>query len=368
MSPTTSVRARLLLLVASLVLTLGGAAGWLAWTVAGQQQRIARILDYQQRADAIHAVSRAVSAFRYTLGQLNSAMLLGADVAQLAQARNDVAQALQQLEQSARNLARMDPHVSDTVLTHARDLPQRTEGSMRAMLAGDLEQARADAASVRRSLAVIEATLSAAVERENAAYTEAMTAEQQRLAQERKAALAVVLVAAAAGLGSALWLLAGITGPLRRIAEALRRLNAGASDVDMPPVTGDEFGEVAVALRQFRERADRLRELAYRDPQTGLGNRALLEEALQQALSRDPPRPLALLHLNLDHLRRINDSMGQRAGDHVIAEVAARITGTLHWRPWSAASAATASASCSRRASRKRRRRLRGRRRRTCCG
>ena len=71
--------------------------------------------------------------------------------------------------------------------------------------------------------------------------------------------------------------------------------------------------------------------LAYQvlhDPVTGLANRAALMDRLSQALAgleRQPGR-LAVLYVDLDHFKKINDSFGHEAGDQVLAEVGRRLS------------------------------------------
>ncbi|MEV6636771.1 bifunctional diguanylate cyclase/phosphodiesterase [Actinoplanes sp. NPDC051470] len=67
----------------------------------------------------------------------------------------------------------------------------------------------------------------------------------------------------------------------------------------------------------------RLRHQAYHDPLTGLGNRALFNERLDQALSSG--RPAAIVYLDLDDFKMINDSLGHDAGDIVLRTVGDRL-------------------------------------------
>jgi diguanylate cyclase (GGDEF)-like protein/PAS domain S-box-containing protein len=67
------------------------------------------------------------------------------------------------------------------------------------------------------------------------------------------------------------------------------------------------------------------------DPLTGLANRALLEERLQHAaMGRDRSgRTIALLIIDLDHFKPVNDAYGHAAGDAMLIEVATRLRTTV---------------------------------------
>ena len=71
--------------------------------------------------------------------------------------------------------------------------------------------------------------------------------------------------------------------------------------------------------------------LARRDYLTGLPNRSLLAERLPHALAaaKRDKRQLAVLFLDLDRFKHINDSMGHTVGDRMLEQVAARLSGTL---------------------------------------
>lgn len=71
----------------------------------------------------------------------------------------------------------------------------------------------------------------------------------------------------------------------------------------------------------------RLAELAMRDSLTGLHNRRFLVERLERALG-DPEVGVALLFVDLDDFKLVNDNHGHDAGDAVIVEVARRLTAT----------------------------------------
>ncbi len=82
-----------------------------------------------------------------------------------------------------------------------------------------------------------------------------------------------------------------------------------------------------VNVRDVSERAqfeEQLRYQANHDPLTGLANRTLLQDRVRHALlrSRRTQEPTALLYVDLDHFKRLNDSVGHTAGDEALVGVA----------------------------------------------
>ena len=75
-----------------------------------------------------------------------------------------------------------------------------------------------------------------------------------------------------------------------------------------------------------------LRHAALHDSLTGLGNRSLLMDRLEHALQRarrDKNQSFALLYMDLDRFKLINDSLGHATGDRVLQEIARRIVSTF---------------------------------------
>lgn len=73
--------------------------------------------------------------------------------------------------------------------------------------------------------------------------------------------------------------------------------------------------------KQLRDQADNLRDMAQRDKLTGLLNRYGLELSLD-TLTRHRDMPVALLLLDIDHFKRINDRRGHNQGDKVLIHIA----------------------------------------------
>ncbi|HUF99651.1 MAG TPA: bifunctional diguanylate cyclase/phosphodiesterase [Ilumatobacter sp.] len=87
----------------------------------------------------------------------------------------------------------------------------------------------------------------------------------------------------------------------------------------------------ARALRLVAERTGELRHQALHDALTGLPNRALIMDRIEQLLARN--RRLgtsgAALYIDLDDFKSVNDTLGHQAGDQLLVAVAARIAGEL---------------------------------------
>jgi diguanylate cyclase (GGDEF)-like protein len=80
-------------------------------------------------------------------------------------------------------------------------------------------------------------------------------------------------------------------------------------------------------LQQRRRADDRVHHIAFHDDLTSLPNRSMLTQRLDQALSRHrrASMRLAVLYMNLDRFKVINDSLGHEAGDVLLRQVADRL-------------------------------------------
>lgn len=120
--------------------------------------------------------------------------------------------------------------------------------------------------------------------------------------------------------------------PIRLLAEAAGAVEAGRyAEARALPVRDDEIGDltrVFVRMADSVERHERdIRRIAYTDPLTGLGNRLALSESLESRLLtlQASSGELALLFIDLDDIKRVNDTLGHHVGDELLVEVAARI-------------------------------------------
>jgi diguanylate cyclase (GGDEF)-like protein len=88
-----------------------------------------------------------------------------------------------------------------------------------------------------------------------------------------------------------------------------------------------EKSRLSVSLAQLRQLKQELAHQAYHDPLTGLPNRALFRESVDEALAHAAAHSskVAVLFIDLDDFKTVNDTMGHHAGDAQLIEVARRI-------------------------------------------
>ncbi|BAL88335.1 putative diguanylate cyclase/phosphodiesterase with GAF sensor [Actinoplanes missouriensis 431] len=102
---------------------------------------------------------------------------------------------------------------------------------------------------------------------------------------------------------------------------------AGLGDTDTSHVMTALSQQISIALTDART-VEAMRE-AYRDPLTGLPNRRLFAERLDQSLTGEQCRAVVLLFIDLDRFKAVNDTLGHNAGDELLAAVSERIRGQL---------------------------------------
>ena len=142
-------------------------------------------------------------------------------------------------------------------------------------------------------------------------------------------ALAFVL-----GMFFSLWMAHSMSQPVRALQKAAEELGHGNLEYQVPVVSNDELGQLSrtfnrmvVNLREITASRDQIRHLANHDALTGLPNRLLLEDRLQQALieGRREDEIVAVMFLDLDGFKGVNDTYGHEAGDVLLKQVAIRL-------------------------------------------
>ena len=124
--------------------------------------------------------------------------------------------------------------------------------------------------------------------------------------------------------------------PLRDVAAAARDIATGDWERQVPlrgtaeaTTLAEAFNDMSASLRRAHAR---LLHDAFHDHLTQLPNRALFLDRLQQAVARRARRSdylFAVLFIDLDRFKTVNDSMGHSAGDRLLLEVSSRLTAVL---------------------------------------
>ncbi|MFJ6077019.1 putative bifunctional diguanylate cyclase/phosphodiesterase [Pseudarthrobacter sp. NPDC092419] len=81
------------------------------------------------------------------------------------------------------------------------------------------------------------------------------------------------------------------------------------------------------AMADLAAQTEKLRGMAFRDPLTGLANRAVFNDALGEAVRSPRLKSVDVLLLDLDDFKEVNDVLGHQAGDDMLIEVARRLRG-----------------------------------------
>jgi diguanylate cyclase (GGDEF)-like protein len=144
------------------------------------------------------------------------------------------------------------------------------------------------------------------------------------------------------GIGLCAYLLGlTIVRPLRRLTRGADRVAAGDLDVDLPVKTQSEvgyltqvFNHMVARLRRSREELDsvnaelqvknrELHQLSITDELTGLYNRKHLMETLEAEVTRSKRNghSFALMVIDIDHFKQVNDTFGHQKGDQVLCSL-----------------------------------------------
>lgn len=120
-----------------------------------------------------------------------------------------------------------------------------------------------------------------------------------------------------------------VLAPLARVTRHAVEIGEGADLTTRLDFKGHD--EIAVLAREFDRMVERVARLAYCDPLTGLPNREHAHRGLRAALAtaQQQGQMLALMYIDLDNFKRINDTLGHSIGDEVLVTAATRLRKTL---------------------------------------
>ena len=152
----------------------------------------------------------------------------------------------------------------------------------------------------------------------------------RRFENTRLLALGALGVATLIMIWLGLILTTSIVNPLKQVIAIFKKISHGQYDAQITIEGRDEISQVLRALKEMQAKlgADQaaIHQLAFYDPLTKLPNRRLLGDRLQQALSVSTRNHLygAVLMLDLDNFKNINDRRGHDVGDRLLVEIALR--------------------------------------------
>ncbi len=124
----------------------------------------------------------------------------------------------------------------------------------------------------------------------------------------------------------------GITQPVQILVNAARRIQQGHYDEAIRLDRKDDLGELAKTLNGMQdgiaEREDRILYQSSHDALTGLPNRAAVDRQLTKAIEHASATDtsFAVLLMDLNRFKEINDTLGHQIGDQVLIETARRLT------------------------------------------
>jgi diguanylate cyclase (GGDEF)-like protein len=212
----------------------------------------------------------------------------------------------------------------EAYFTRARDVSRR-------MISGesgdDLLLAQHDLMTRHR---VLRAALEADARADRAAMAGAIA--QERLRQRAAWSLCVALT-----LGFVLAMIAlsraagqSLTIPLAEAVRVADRVAEGDLAVKLPTASNDEVGHLLRSMDRMvaniRSSEDRLVHQATHDALTGLANRTLFRERVSRAMTAiGTDRTIAVMYIDLDNFKDVNDGLGHDAGDQLLSSIAERL-------------------------------------------
>ncbi len=141
---------------------------------------------------------------------------------------------------------------------------------------------------------------------------------------QRTAILA--LLACALIVATGVLVLNVIAKDLRRLALAAKSMGEGIFDAKVPTERTDEIGELAKSFASMQAKL-------FTDRLTGISNREAMIRRIEDRIIRHrrsgDSRPFAVLFIDLNGFKQINDRFGHDVGDHVLVEVSQRLTSHL---------------------------------------
>ncbi len=151
---------------------------------------------------------------------------------------------------------------------------------------------------------------------------------------DQQALLYAVVFALACGIVSWVGMMRSITetaGAIDSVVERVVTASHGELATNLDAADFEDFPQLVEAINRLLDGARanlvRFEDLALRDAVTGLPNRRQLRRAAERLLAAQPPQGLtALLFIDLDRFKHVNDTLGHAQGDLLLSAIAARLS------------------------------------------
>ena len=166
-----------------------------------------------------------------------------------------------------------------------------------------------------------------------------LTAAMAPFRRLQSALLVITLCGVLLSIAGSIVMARSVTRPIAALMHFARRVGSGDYAEPITVEHEDEIGALAQAFNIMQEgisrREHRITELAYTDRLTGLPNRAMFSDSLQQTIAQALPerRTFGVMMMDLDRFKYVNDTLGHPIGDLLLCEVAQRLRDTLADQP-----------------------------------
>lgn len=218
---------------------------------------------------------------------------------------------------------KMDDPLATAAITAKGPLVQRTPSVMDAAMPIELGEDRLGGVRIGYSLQ----NANRAVARATASLDEQV---ETLAARDRNAIALLIAIIPLVALAMAWYMQRRFVRPVMQLAQHAQAMESGRYDVAIAESRRrDEVGALERAFarmsRSVRDHDSQIREIAFTDALTGLPNRrSFLERLDARLMNEDTDGGIALLFIDVDDFKRVNDTMGHEAGDRVLIELSDR--------------------------------------------
>lgn len=141
---------------------------------------------------------------------------------------------------------------------------------------------------------------------------------------------AIIVVACLLAAGVGVFVARGVSEPIDRLVQAAGRIGRGEYFRKLSSRGVKEVRTLAGSFNAMQEaiaeREARILHQAHHDNLTDLANRVVAVDTIREQLAADPPEPFAVILIDLNRFKQINDTLGHSIGDQLLISLAGRLT------------------------------------------